>query len=329
MLLQFGILESKIFSFFTQVADSTDLPQRSAGSASNLLKRPLELVDSLSSSLEKSPFREPPKRRHRSASLGNLAEVSQNEDFRQLFAKEKESSTAMTTTKDQPPRSILKKSGAPGEDHDTAAGSSKPNPVSDEDLLSQSVQDSKFEPLTITRQLGSNNGNSRSVVSHSNVASTSSAEGSCRSSKKLFDGGRIPKKKSSTSETSSSKKSLCSPRVLLRSDPGWYVASTQPQKKCYILEEHELPPAELGNVRNHVYVRLDEHDPSTLVHVTLRKKNGRISNFIAESTQGWPGVPHLPYDLTRQIVPDVMSSGFVYGKGLAREKNPNKANCKK
>lgn len=52
-------------------------------------------------------------------------------------------------------------------------------------------------------------------------------------------------------------------------------------------------------------------------------------NFIAKSTLGWPGVPHLPFELTRQIVSEVMSSRFVFGRGLVREKDRTKPGYKR
>lgn len=212
-----------------------------------------------------------------------------NEDLSLLIPKEKD---AGTTMKQLRPRSILKKS-IPCVDLEEDLDSSNQKQSSEEELIRQSLKNSTFEPLTITRQIGSNNGDSRSVISRSSTASTSRDDGSRHSAderaKNLFDGDRIPKKQP-TSETSTDRLPLRSPCMPLCSDPGWYIASTKPQQKCYILEDHELKPAELGNVRNHVYVRLNDSDPLSLVHVTLRKKNGKILNFIAESTQGWPGV---------------------------------------
>lgn len=315
----------KFCSFATQVAVSTDIPLKSAGSPSNpVKKRTIEITESISSSSEKSPFRAPVKRLHRSASLGNITDAHRVEDITRLQTREKEDRSAVS--KSVQPRSILKKT-APVVDEKPKLGSSNPSSMSDEDLLNKSMSNSMFEPLTIIRKIGSNNGDTRSVMSHSVAASTSDTDTIIPTSRKLFEGGRIPKKFAVT-ETCSPLPP-CPPRMPLRSDPGWYVASSRPQRKCYILEDHELPPADLGTVRNHVYVRLDNQDPDSLIHVTIRKKNGRTANFIAESTQGWPGVPHLPFDLTRQITPSVISSGFVYGRGLAREKTPGKPGFKK
>jgi len=176
----------------------------------------------------------------------------------------------------------------------------------------------------ITTKFGSEEDDKRSVSSRGSSTSDKKF-----SSKALAESGRIPKKSTSDRPEPIYNPSPLRDPLPTRSDPGWRNVAVEPQPDCYILKRHGLEVLSLGS-RKHIYRKLEPNNPLSLVHVTLKKKSGLLENFVAESIcEDWTGVPHLPFEYIRYITPQVMSAGFVFGKGLLREMDPYQKGYKK